>query len=422
MKRSLLYLLLAIMVISFPAHAQDEPQANPAVDHLMKAYGLDLSEAKRRIDLQADVIALSDRLNTENDPAYADLYIQQSPKYRIMVLFAGTKSGRDHKQLKDSLDSRLRPFVKIQTVKNSRGVTAVRYEQLNRILRRLELPFTAEFDLATQRFVVTVEDPVDVERVRSALPGSLKSDTTVEIGAFPETQALPTGVQVGDRLYGGNPVYTTPGDTSSYCTLAYAVNYTSGGVAKKGILTAGHCPDTMSVDFGGHFVTLSGPVINKPEKAADGISDKYDYQIWDVTGLTVDNMIVYKDINSIPEFPASGTFRMTAITGFLNQKAGMIVCKSGHTTGITCGEITNGNLTWDGVAGWIQVSKTQQTVISLPGDSGAPWFLYPGSSSTITGVGVHTAGNAVNGPTGIAIYMPIDYIDDHITSVSTIKQ
>ena len=150
--------------------------------------------------------------------------------------------------------------------------------------------------------------------------------------------------------------------------------------------------------------------------------DKYDYQIWDVTGLTVDNTIVYKDINGIPEFPASGTFHMTAITTFLNQKAGMIVCKSGNTTGITCGEITNGNLTYDGVAGWIQVSKTQQSVISQPGDSGGPWFLYPGTSSTITGVGIHTAGDSVSGPTGIAVYMPIDYIDDHITSVSTIKQ
>ena len=182
----------------------------------------------------------------------------------------------------------------------------------------------------------------------------------------------------------------------------------------------------MYVDFGGRFVTLSGPVINKPHRDAppsgnDGISDKYDYQIWDTTGLTVGNTIAYKDINGIPEFPATGTFRMTAIVTFLNQKAGMIVCKSGHTTGITCGEIVNGNATRDGVSGWIQVSKTQQADISAGGDSGGPWFLYPGTSSTITGVGIHTAGDGT-GFSSIAIYMPIDYIDDHITSVSTIKQ
>jgi V8-like Glu-specific endopeptidase len=421
MKRVLLSLLLAAMAFSPAAQSQDQ-QANPAVTHLMKSYGLEEAEAKRRIDLQGDIIALSDRLNTENDPAYADMYIKHTPKYQVMVMFAGTKSGRDNKAFVDSLDPRIRPFVKVKTVKSPRSVTGKRYEQLNAILSRLEIPYTAEFDLAKQRFVVKVEDPTDIERVRAALPRPLRADTVVEVGVLPETQAAPTGVQAGDRLYGGNPIYTIAGNTSGYCTLGYAVNYTSGGVAKKGILTAGHCPDTMYVDFGSHFVTLSGPMVNKPERAADGISDKYDYQIWDVTGLTVDNQIVYKDLNSIPEFAASGVFRMTAITTFLNQKAGMIVCKSGHTTGITCGEITNGNLTRDGAAGWIQVSKTQQTVISLGGDSGGPWFLYPGTSSTITGVGIHTAGDSVNGPTGIAVYMPIDYIDDHITSVNTIKQ
>jgi V8-like Glu-specific endopeptidase len=420
MKRALLYLLLAAMAFSFPAHAQNEPQVNPAVTHLMKSYSLDEAEAKRRIDLQGEIIKLSDRLNTENDPAYADMYIKHSPKYQIRVMFAATKS--DRKAFVDSLDPKIRPFVKLHTVKNPRSVTARRYEQLNAILRQLEIPYTAEFDLAKQRFVVTVEDPADVERVRSALPRPLRADTVVEVGDLPEPQAAPTGVQAGDRLYGGNPIFEIQGNSSYYCTLGYAVNYTSGGVAKKGILTAGHCADTMYVDFGSHFVTLSGPVINKPDRGTDGVSDKYDYQIWDVTGLTVDNQIVYKDLNNIPEFPASGVFRMTAITTFLNQKAGMIVCKSGHTTGITCGEITNGNLTRDGAAGWIEVSKTQQTVISLGGDSGGPWFLYPGTSTTITGVGIHTAGNSVNGPTGIAVYMPIDYIDDHIISVNTIKQ
>jgi hypothetical protein len=419
MKRAYLYLLLAAMATSFPAHAQD-PQPNPAVTHLMKAYGLDPSEAKRRIDLQADIIALSDRLNTENDPAYADLYIKHSPKYQIMVMFADTKSDRT--PFLDSLNPRIRPFVKVKTAKRPRSVTASKYEEINSALRQLEIPFTSEYDLATQRFTVTVEDPADVAQVKSVLPRARRIDTTVKVGVLPKPQALPTGVQAGDRLYGGNPIYTIQGNPTGYCTLGYAVNFTSGGVAKKGILTAGHCPDTMYVDFGGHFVTLSGPVINKPDRGTDGLSDKYDYQIWDTTGLTVDNTIAYKDINAIPEFPATGTFRMTAITTFLNQKAGMIVCKSGHTTGITCGEIVNGNKTYDGVAGWIEVSKTQQALISGGGDSGGPWFLYPGSSSTITGVGIHTAGDGVSGSTGTAIYMPIDYIDDQITSVSTIKQ
>ncbi len=99
----------------------------------------------------------------------------------------------------------------------------------------------------------------------------------------------------------------------------------------------------------------------------------------------------------------------------------MVVCKSGANSGITCGTISNGNLTWDGAPGWIEVNRTNQRVISVGGDSGSGWFLYPGTSTTITGVGVHTAGNAVPGTTGIAIYMPIDYIDDANSTINTIK-
>jgi hypothetical protein len=418
-KKVRLYLFLVAMTMPFAAHAQD-PEPNPAVTHLMEAYGLDKVEAKRRLDLQPKVVELSERLNIENDVAYADMFVKHEPKYGIVVMFTGTKN---HKAFLDSLDPKIRRHVRMRTAKRSRGATAKNLDELNAVLRELPFPFYSKYDLETEKFSVTVEDPADVAQVKSVLPRYLRRDTRVEVGLVPKTEALPTGVQPGDRLYGGNPVFEIQGDPRYYCSLGYAVNYTSGGVAKKGILTAGHCAETMYVNFGNHFVTLSGPVINKPDRGTDGISDKYDYQIWDVTGLTVDNTIAYKDINGIPEFPATGTFRMTAIVTFLNQKAGMVVCKSGHTTGITCGEITNGNATHDGVAGWIEVSKTQQADISEPGDSGGPWFLYPGTSSTITGVGIHTAGAGTGtGTASVAIYMPIDYIDDHITSVSTIKQ
>jgi hypothetical protein len=46
----------------------------------------------------------------------------------------------------------------------------------------------------------------------------------------------------------------------------------------------------------------------------------------------------------------------------------------------------------------------------------------PGNLLPDHGVGIHTAGNGVSGPSGISQYMPIDYIDDHVTSVNTSKQ
>jgi hypothetical protein len=404
-----------------PAPAQGA-FTNPSVTHLVQTYGINKAEAQMRIDLQAEILALSERLNADNDPAYGDIFIKHEPVFKIVISFADKS---DRKPFLESLDPKLRRYVQLRTAKKSRSVFNRELEELNAAVRNMTIPFTSHYDLETERFVVTVADAAAADRVRAALPAARKIETVVEVGILPKREALPTGVQAGDRLHGGKPVFEVQGDARYYCSLGYAVNLTHEGVAKKGILTAGHCVNTMYVDYGGRYVTLSGPLIDKPHNdpldGGDGISDKFDYQIWDATGLTVDNTIWYKDINSIPEFADTGTLRMTAITGFMNQKVGMVVCKSGHTTGITCGEIVNGNKTWDGVAGWIEVSKTKQRDISDFGDSGGPWFLYPGTSTTITGVGIHAAGGGI-GSTSTAIYMPIDYIDDHNSTVSTIKQ
>ncbi|HEU0135476.1 MAG TPA: trypsin-like serine protease, partial [Allosphingosinicella sp.] len=215
------------------------------------------------------------------------------------------------------------------------------------------------------------------------------------------------------------------GGTGGYCTLGYAVSFTSGGVTKQGILTAGHCYASMKAYLTDHDVTFSDPLVRKPAKVGgitpDNVSDKWDYLIWETTGLGVSSTISYVDKSSIPEFPASGTLKLTGISTFLNQKAGMVVCKSGHTTGLTCGEITNGNATHDGVTGWIEASKSKQALFADQGDSGGPVFYYPGTSTTITGVGITTASNLASGVAGTMIYMPIDYIDDHFSTVNTIK-
>lgn len=428
MKLRGLVLLLAASTLSAPGLAQ-EAMTNPAVTYLMQTYGVSKAEAQMRIDLQNEIIALSEQLNAGGDPDFGDMYIQHEPQFRIVVLFANSS---DRKAFLDGLDPKLRRYVQLKTAKKSRGLFTRELNELSAALNALKIPYTAKYDLEAERYVVSVETSEDADRVRAALPETRKVETLVQVVPLPKIQAPPAGLVAGDRFYGGDALYISqlPAGTTvatarandlADCTLGFAVGYTIGGVAKKGYLTSGHCPDTMRVLIGSHYVTLSGPDVQRPDRGTDGLSDKYDFQIFDATGVTVDNRVRYFDENSIPEFPDSGELRLTAITGFLNQKSGMVVCKSGANSGITCGTISNGNLTWDGAPGWIEVNRTNQRVISVGGDSGSAWFLYPGTSTTITGVGVHTAGNAVPGTTGIAIYMPIDYIDDANSTINTIK-
>lgn len=61
---------------------------NPAATYLMNEYGIPESEALERIEVQNEVLALSERLNVENDPAFTDVWIEHVPAFKVVVGFA----------------------------------------------------------------------------------------------------------------------------------------------------------------------------------------------------------------------------------------------------------------------------------------------------------------------------------------------
>ncbi|MFC0819920.1 S1 family peptidase [Moraxella marmotae] len=407
--------LLSLALIGTYAYA--EPS------YLEATYGISAEEAQLRLGLQEQVIALSEKLNTENDPNYADMYIQHTPVYKIVILFSDNKNR--HQFLK-SLDPKLQRYVQLKNVKKSRSQYEQELNELGKLIQTLGIPYTAKFDLEKQRYEVTVENKDDFNAIKQeAKKLSFKNDIHLEIGSLPVSQSAPTGVQKGDKVFGGNKITLQPNNTGGYCTIGYAVNYKVGAIAKQGILTAGHCSKSINIDINGRNIAFSNPIVwysSKEGRYGDGKNDKYDYAVFDATGLALTNEVKYKNTNGIPEFAKpAGTFKVTKTLGFMNQKKGMIVCKSGQTTGITCGEITNGNYTRNGASGWIEVKNSKQPNVSAGGDSGGPWFLYPGKATTITAVGIHSAGDEPSANVeDFAIYMPIDYIDDHNSSISLI--
>lgn len=95
--------LSAVLASSY-AYAQ-EPT------YLELAYGISAEEAQLRLELQEKVIELSEQLNAENDPNYADMYIQHTPVYKIVVLFADNK---DRHQFLKSLDPKMQKYVQLK--------------------------------------------------------------------------------------------------------------------------------------------------------------------------------------------------------------------------------------------------------------------------------------------------------------------
>lgn len=411
MKKLFKATLLSLALVGTYAYA--EPS------YLEATYGISAEEAQLRLDLQEQVIALSEKLNAENDPNYADMYIQHTPVYKIVILFSNNKNR--HQFLK-SLDPKLQRYVQLKNVKKSRSQYEQELGELGKLIQTLSIPYTAKFDLEKQRYEVVVENKDNLNIIKQAtkkLP--FKNDIHLETGLLPKKQSAPTGVQKGDKFFGANPLSVPNSSHAHDCTIGFAVNYKIGSATKQGLLTAGHCGKTLYYKIGNRTITFSNPIVwysGEIGPNADGIADKYDYAIFDATGLTLNNEIKYKNTNGIPEFAKpTGTFKVTKKLGFMNQKKGMVVCKSGESTGITCGEIVNGNYIEDSAKGWIQVSNSKQPNISAGGDSGSPWFLYPGKSTNITAVGVHSSGN--DNP-DYAVYMPIDYIGEHKNHPATL--
>lgn len=167
--------------------------------------------------------------------------------------------------------------------------------------------------------------------------------------------------------------------------------------------------------------TRASPLVHDTyNPVAYGYGGLYDFIVVDATGLEPLNGqaygVYYEDKNNIPELPDWDYLDTVGTLSLSAQKIGYIMCKSGMTTGITCGEIVSNNAIWNGVNGWVSVSNPKQSDLSAGGDSGGPWFMYPGSSSDIYAAGIHS-GDAVSktcvgtGWTCTAQYMPIERID-----------
>jgi hypothetical protein len=134
-------------------------------------------------------------------------------------------------------------------------------------------------------------------------------------------------------------------------------------------------------------------------------------------------------VNTVPGFYGDGYF---TTRGTLKQSSynsnhyiGMPVCKSGMTTGFTCGTVQSSSVSGTDDRGvsyssFVKVSGSSQQVIAFGGDSGAPVFSYPNGSYEIVAYGILKGGStdAYGRPcTGSACsfsYMPIDRVNDRV--------
>lgn len=408
---------------------------NAGQRYLMARHKISAEDAAERLALEDEVSKLANRLRESDPDDFGDLWIEHEPTYRIVVAFL---NNEDRAALRDSIAPNLRRYVQFKQVKTSWKQREAMVEQVAAAIKPLGIDYYSYYDHRTDSLVIQTEADRAVQQIRQAIPNSLQSFVTIRKGKVPKNLQV-TGARAGDILHGGWWYYlSTAGGNWHDCSFAFNAK---DNMNRPVILSAGHCIQPAYVYYTDHWVTLPAPF-------RDVETGKYDYQAQLITGLGTGPWVYYQNgeisdpayhsfssRNLISGYPADGYFKVVGTSGYYDQKVGQTVCKSGRTSGLTCGKITHGWATVNGVSGWIETGESSQYIYAWGGDSGGAVFRTPTSTGTIVALGIVSKGTVFNpdglpntgdeqactsdteylGDTGDCrmIHMPIDYIDDH---------
>jgi hypothetical protein len=404
----------------------------------MDRHKISASEAQERLDLQEQVSKLAAELRTSEAGDFGDIWSEHEPVYRIVVAFA---SNKDRSYIRDRLSPQMRRYVQFKVVKTSIEEREKKIDQIISLLGPLKIDYVSYYEHRTDSLVIESNTDRAVQLIRTTLPNDLQSFVTIRKAPIPK-KAQATNARAGDGVYPGWWYYkSNTGGNLHNCSFGFHAKNNSG---KPLILSASHCDQPTWIYFTDHWVSLAAPLFDHYTYGT-----KYDYQGQDITGLTsgpwvwyVNGKITYPGYehhpNSVPGQPGNGYFRVTGTKGYYDQKVGDVVCKSGRSTGFTCGKITHGFFTYRNAKGWIESGESSQYIYGTFGDSGAGVFTAPNTSGDTSAIGILSAvtyydptpfdpNNGDDEPctsatetdptSGITdckiIHMPIDYVDDH---------
>jgi streptogrisin D len=165
-------------------------------------------------------------------------------------------------------------------------------------------------------------------------------------------------------FYGGQAIY----HGGSRCSAGFN---TRSGSGRNYVLTAGHC-----ANLGGTWTTSGGQTIGPVAASSFPGNDFGAIRISDPAALDPRGGVLY-----------NGAFR--DITGASRVPVGSSACKTGSTTGTTCGTVQAYNVTVNYAEGTVS-GLTRTNICTQPGDSGGALF----AGSLAQGV---TSGGTIGG-------------------------
>lgn len=366
------------------AEAPAQALARDAAEYA-RLHAVDPDEAMRRLHVQEASVPITDALAAEFAARLAGISIEHRPGYRVVVLLTGTEPVPD----------RLVPVADtVVPVTFRTGARATRTELVSALQRHqaeiraaLIRPPGMGVDQRSGELVVIV-GTADAD---AFAPGELQAQLAARTGvpvrvATVEQPGANLSIDGGARIAGTSPV-----DGRRYiCTTGFTV---TDGV-RDGVVTAAHCPDTLSY--------------MDPDPDATPLSFVGQWG-WGYQDVQVNAAAVAR-LNAA-FFADTAKTRLRPVTGQRSRastRAGDLVCHRGERTGYSCAEVV---LTDFAPAGDLCGGACLPTWVAVngptcrAGDSGGPVFI----GTTALGL-VKGASYRADGGCSFYFYMSTDYL------------
>jgi streptogrisin C len=277
--------------------------------------GVALDEAMRRLRAQEESVAATDRIRDTYTDRLAGIAIEHQPDYRIVVLL----TGDDPVAPQSIIAGGMRVPIVFRTGAAATGTAIIAAMRAHQAKIRSLLPSAGMgLDPRTGELVVIAKDDDIAEMGTLAeVDAALEGLTGVPVRVQPTyRKQVDLGIEGGSRVVGA---FESSGRRYA-CTTGFVV--TDG--ARTGIVTAAHCPDTL---------TYFDP---------DGGTTELDF-IGEWGARYQDVQINVSPAAQKPLFYAASDKRsVRTLTSWRNRsstRAGDAVCHRGETTGYSCSQV-----------------------------------------------------------------------------------
>jgi hypothetical protein len=336
-------LLVAAGLLAAPAAgaapARDAAWRPAEVVSVARQLGVTRAEAARRLDAQASQGALADRLTRSLGSRAAGAFVDAASGALVVnVLDRGaatqvTAAGAKARMVTRSLASLERIKAALDRTRGAAGTSW-------------------SVDLASNSVLVSV--PAGARDARSAaLLAKARS-----YGSAVRVERLAGAIRP-HAFYGGQAILRS----GSRCSAAFN---TRSGSGRLYVLTAGHC-----TNLGGTWTTSSGQTIGPVAASSFPGNDYGAIRISNPTALDPRGGVL-----------SNGSF--VDITGASRVPVGASACKTGSTTGTTCGTVLAYNVTVNYAEGTV-FGMTRTNICTQRGDSGGAMFAGSQAQGIVSG-------------------------------------